>query len=60
MPHADFDTDVVEVAKKARIGIGHIGKFMGALNYTNIWEYMTPDERKQKENQQHIRTRGKK
>ena len=32
MPHADFDSDVVEEAKKDHIGVGHIGKFMGALN----------------------------
>ena len=49
MPHADADPEVVEEAMKRRIGIGHIGKFMGALNYKNIWEYMTPEERQQKE-----------
>lgn len=49
MPHADFNADVIEEAKNNRVGIGHIGKFMGALNYKNIWEYMTPEERKRKE-----------
>ncbi len=49
MPHADADPEVIEKAKEHRIGIGHIGKFMGALNSKNIWEYMTPEERSQKE-----------
>ena len=55
MPHADSDPEVVEIAKKHRIGIGHIGKLMGALNYKNIWEYMTPDERRRKEEEQRRR-----
>ena len=55
MPHADADPEVVEIAKKHRIGIGHIGKLMGALNYKNIWEYMTPDERRRKEEEQRRR-----
>ena len=49
MPHAGADPEVVEKAKEHRIGIGHIGKFMGALNYKKIWEYMTPEERRRKE-----------
>ena len=49
------DPGVVEIAKKHRIGIGHIGKLMGALNYKNIWEYMTPDERRRKEEEQRRR-----
>ena len=46
MPHATAPLDVIQEAKNARIGVGHIGKFMGALNYKNVWEYMTPDERR--------------
>ena len=49
LPHGDFGEDVVEAAKRKRIGVGHIGKFMGALNFRNIWEYMTPEERNRKE-----------
>ena len=49
MPHADAALEVIELAKKHRIGIGHIGKFMGALNYRNIWEYMTPEERRREQ-----------
>ena len=55
IPHADADPEVIEKAKEHRIGIGHIGKFMGALNYTNIWEYMIPDERREKEEEQRRR-----
>ena len=49
MPHASVDDAVIEKAKGYGIGIGFIGKFMGALNYQNIWEYMTPDEKKRHE-----------
>ena len=52
MPHADADPEVIERAKKHHMGIRHIVKFMGALNYKNIWEYMTADERRRKEQQQ--------
>ena len=46
IPHASPGPGVVEEARGLRIGVGRIGKFMGALNYKNIWEYMTPDEKK--------------
>ena len=49
MPHADAYEDVIEEAREERIGIGDIGKFMGALNYMRLWEYLTPEERRQKE-----------
>lgn len=59
MPHADAYGDVIEAAKKERIGIGHIGKFMGALNKKYIWNYMTREEREQKaEEQRRNRQRG--
>ena len=38
MPHASADPDVIEEASEHHIGIGHIGKFMGALNSKRIWE----------------------
>ena len=57
MPHADADSEVIDVARKHRIGIGHIGKFMGALNHRNMWEYMTPEERERKEEEQRRRQR---
>ena len=52
IPHANAEQEVIEIAKQHRIGIGKIGKFMGALNFENIWEYMTPEERKEKEEEQ--------
>ena len=52
MPHASATDEVIETAKESGIGIGHVGKFMGALNYKNIWEYMSPDERSTQEARQ--------
>ena len=52
MPHARAEPEVIDEAKRHRIGIGHIGKFMGALNHRNIWEYVAPDERQQEEEEQ--------
>ena len=59
MPHADAAAKVIETAKLAHIGIGHIGKFMGALNHKNIWEYISPDERQQNEAEQQRKRAGK-
>ena len=58
MPHADTDPEVIEAAKIKRIGIGHIAKFMGALNHKNVWEYISPDECRQKEEEQRRRHAG--
>ena len=58
MPHADAAAEVIEMAKLAHIGIGHIVKFMGALTHKNIWEYISPDERRQKEAEQQRRRAG--
>ena len=55
MPHADADSEVIEKAKEHRIGIGHIGKFMGALNYRNLWEYVSPEERRMRESARRFR-----
>ncbi len=52
MPHANAAAEVVEEAKEDRIGIGPVGKFMGALTQKNIWEYMSQEERQQKEREQ--------
>ena len=49
MPHAGTSEEVIEKAREHQIGIGHIGKLMGALNYTELWEYKTPDERRREE-----------
>jgi hypothetical protein len=45
-PNADWDESLVERARKDKIGIGKIGKLMGALNLRNVWAYETPEERK--------------
>ena len=58
MPHASADPEVIELAKDRRIGVGHIGRFMGALNYRKIWEYMTPEELRQQAEQ--LQRRGTK
>ena len=59
MPHADAATEAIETAKMAQIGIGHIGKLMGALNYERVWEYMTPDERREEEMNKQRRKAGR-
>ena len=33
------------VIEQHRIGVGMIGKFMGALNKPQMWTYLTPEER---------------
>ena len=38
-PEAKFDDSLVEVAAQDKIGIGKIGKFLGALNRINVWTY---------------------
>jgi hypothetical protein len=44
-PEADFDPSLVAIARKEFIGIGKFGKFKGALNFTNVWEYLSSEER---------------
>jgi len=38
-----------ELIADAHIGVGKIGKFMGALNHRNPWEYLTHEERERRE-----------
>ncbi|MFZ0882371.1 MAG: hypothetical protein WAN14_03160, partial [Candidatus Acidiferrales bacterium] len=45
-PNANFDESVVPRAREDEIGIGNIKKFMGALNFRNVWMYDTPDAKK--------------
>jgi hypothetical protein len=42
---ASVDGAVVEMARKDGIGVGKIGKLMGALNLERVWEYRSPEER---------------
>ncbi|MGB8898891.1 MAG: hypothetical protein WCC90_06440 [Methylocella sp.] len=46
-PEAGFDEAITERARKDGIGIGKIGKFMGALNTPAMCNYISPEERKQ-------------
>lgn len=41
----DVPADVVEHARKAHIGVGIVGKFMGALNSRETWKYRSPAEK---------------
>lgn len=51
LPHAhSAAAAVVDNARDDGIGVGNIGKFMGALNYEKVWTYLTPDERKERDN----------
>ncbi len=36
---------IVEHARAARIGIGTVGKLMGALNIRDVWKYVSPAEK---------------
>jgi hypothetical protein len=40
-----FDESLVEIARKDGIGIGGIGKLMGALSWEKVWLYQSPEER---------------
>ena|SRR5690348_10592681 len=42
---AALDPSVVELARNDRIGLGGIGKLMGALNAERVWEYRSLEER---------------
>lgn len=45
VPHANYSGDAERILKAKRVGIGHIGKFMGAINFSEPWEYRTREER---------------
>jgi hypothetical protein len=50
LPHAhDVREELVERARSDRIGIGKIGKFMGALGRRDVWDYESPQEREDRE-----------
>ena len=50
--HASAAYEVTEKANEARIGIGYTKDFMGALNYRNVWEYVSPEERRRRAEEQ--------
>lgn len=47
-----IDQSVIE---QHRIGVGQIGKFMGALNKPQMWTYLTPEEREKLARQRSVR-----
>ena len=47
-PEAGFDAALVARAKNDKIGIGGIGKMMGAINYNRVYEYQTTNEKREK------------
>lgn len=44
-PEATFDPALVAIAREECMGIGMFIKFKGALNYRNVWEYRSREER---------------
>lgn len=43
-PEASFQIDY-DIIRRERIGIGQIGKFMGALNFDDPWRFLDAQER---------------
>ena len=48
MLQASAAYEVVEKVNEAQIGVGHTKDFMGALNLKNVWEYVSPEERRRR------------
>jgi hypothetical protein len=44
-PEGNYFSEDVERARRDGIGLGKIGKFMGALNCKQVWLYKTPEEK---------------
>lgn len=53
-PEGGFHLDI-ETIHRERIGVGQIGKFMGALNAKEMWTYLTQDERERIERERRRR-----
>lgn len=47
-PEGGFSLDQGEI-DRAKIGVGQIGKFMGALNVRSMWTYLTREEKERLE-----------
>lgn len=41
----DYTSDVKEYCKESRVGVFNISEFFGAINLTDFWNYIPPDER---------------
>lgn len=48
-PEAHFNEKSVEAARECHMGLGQIGKLLGALNLLNVWEYLTKEEREKRQ-----------
>jgi hypothetical protein len=47
LPHAlGPDDELIAEARGRGVGIGKIGKLMGALNIRDVWSYETPEEQR--------------
>ena len=49
LPHALDPVHLIAEARAQGVGIGKIGKFMGALNSRDVWTYETPEEKRDHE-----------
>ena len=52
MPHAAVNLETVDLARDHGVGVGFVKKFMGALNYREIWKYEGPEERRERDEQE--------
>ena len=43
-PEASFNSEIVSLARSEMVGIGKIGKFLGALNFRDVWLYQEPPD----------------
>lgn len=41
----NYTADVKEYCKESRVGVFNISEFFGAINLTDFWNYIPPDER---------------
>ena len=48
-PEGSVTTEALQHARAERIGVGQIGRLMGALNYPEVWSYQPPESRSAKD-----------
>lgn len=51
-PEARYNDDLVDLARMDKIGIGKIGKLMGALGHEKVWLYKDREEKEAEERRQ--------
>lgn len=54
-PEAHYSEDLVGTARKDKIGLGKIGKLMGALRHEKLWLYKDREEKEAEERRQSSR-----